>query len=91
MHPDDATARGIAGGEIVRVFNTRGAVRARARPTRDILRGVVALPTGAWAGPPGSNIDPDGNPNLLTRDVGTSRLAQGTSAHSTLVQVESLG
>jgi biotin/methionine sulfoxide reductase len=91
IHESDAADRGIAGGEIVRVFNARGAVRARARPTRDILRGVVALPTGAWAGPPGSNIDPDGNPNLLTRDVGTSRLAQGTSAHSTLVEVEKLG
>jgi biotin/methionine sulfoxide reductase len=29
-----------------------------------------------------------GNPNVLTRDVGTSTLAQGTSAHSCLVEVE---
>jgi biotin/methionine sulfoxide reductase len=56
--------------------------------TTDILAGVVALPTGAWFGAPGGNIDPQGNPNVLTRDVGTSRLGQGTSAHSALVEVE---
>jgi biotin/methionine sulfoxide reductase len=36
---------------------------------------------------PGS-LDVHGNPNVLTRDVGTSTLAQGTSAHSCLVEVE---
>jgi biotin/methionine sulfoxide reductase len=54
--------------------------------------GVVVLPTGAWYDPsdpaaPGS-LDAHGNPNVLTRDVGTSTLAQGTSAHSCLVEVE---
>jgi biotin/methionine sulfoxide reductase len=88
IHEKDAAARGIATGDLVRVFNARGAVRARARVTADILQGVVALPTGAWVGPPGGNIDPNGNPNVLTRDVGTSRLGQGTSAHSALVEVE---
>jgi len=90
IHEMDAAARSIATGDLVRVFNTRGAVRARARVTADILAGVVALPTGAWAGSPGGNIDPNGNPNLLTQDVGTSRLGQGTSAHSALVEVEKL-
>jgi biotin/methionine sulfoxide reductase len=58
--------------------------------TPDILAGVVALPTGAWFGAAGGNMDPNGNPNVLTRDVGTSRLGQGTSAHSALVEVEKL-
>ncbi|OWU85924.1 biotin transporter BioY [Oceanicola sp. 22II-s10i] len=90
IHPDDAAARGIEGREIVRVFNARGACRARATLTRDIRPGVVALPTGAWFGDPGGNIDPDGNPNVLTRDVGTSRLGQGCSAHTALVEVAKL-
>jgi biotin/methionine sulfoxide reductase len=88
IHESDAASRGIATGDLVRVFNRRGATRARARVTADILPGVVALPTGAWFGAPGGNIDPQGNPNVLTRDVGTSRLGQGTSAHSALVEVE---
>lgn len=90
IHRDDAEARGIATDDLVRVFNDRGACRARAALTDDILPGVVALPTGAWFGDPGGNIDPEGNPNVLTKDVGTSRLGQGCSAHTALVDVASL-
>lgn len=90
IHPQDAAARGIAEGDLLRVFNARGAARARAHVSDDILPGVVALPTGAWLGPADANIDPDGNPNVLTLDVGTSRLGQGCSAHSALVEVERL-
>lgn len=90
IHPEDAAARGIADREVVKVFNSRGACRARAALTGDIRRGVVAMPTGAWFGDPGGNIDPDGNPNVLTLDVGTSRLGQGCSAHSALVEVGKL-
>ncbi len=87
MHPDDAEARGIVDGQIVRVHNARGACKARARITPDILRRVVALPTGAWRSDPGIGDDAHGNPNVLTRDIGTSRLGQGASAHTSLVQV----
>ena len=87
IHPADAAPRGIESGMLLRVFNARGAVRARAQVSEDIRPGVVALPTGAWFGDPGGNIDPHGNPNVLTKDVGTSRLAQGSSAHTALVQV----
>ncbi|GGF50828.1 biotin/methionine sulfoxide reductase [Mameliella alba] len=90
IHPDDAAAREITTGDLLRVFNARGACRARASVSSDINPGVVALPTGAWFGDPGGNIDPDGNPNVLTLDVGTSRLGQGCSAHSALVQVTRL-
>ncbi len=91
INPEDAEARAIASGELVRVFNARGACRARALVSEDINRGVVALPTGAWYGDSSGNIDPDGNPNVLTRDVGTSRLGQGCSAHTALVNVAPLG
>ena len=87
IHPRDAAARGIATGDLLRVFNARGAARARAVVSEDIREGVVALPTGAWFGDPGGNIDPHGNPNVLTMDVGTSRLGQGCSAHTALVEV----
>ncbi|QYX56198.1 molybdopterin-dependent oxidoreductase [Roseovarius sp. SCSIO 43702] len=87
LHPVDAEARGIADGEIVRLHNARGACFARASVSDDIHPGVVALPTGAWFGDPGENTDPQGNPNVLTLDRGTSRLGQGSSAHTALVQV----
>lgn len=87
IHPEDATKRGVQTGDLVRVFNARGACRARASVSDSIRQGVVALPTGAWFGDPGENMDPHGNPNTLTRDLGTSRLGQGCSAHTTLVDV----
>lgn len=87
IHPDDADPRGIRTHDLVRVFNARGACRARALVTHNIRPNVVALPTGAWYGDPSDNIDPHGNPNVLTKDVGTSRLGQGCSAHTALVNV----
>ena len=44
MHPDDAAARGIIDGSIVRLFNERGACLAAVRLTDAIRRGVVQLP-----------------------------------------------
>ncbi|WP_299922232.1 molybdopterin-dependent oxidoreductase [uncultured Pelagimonas sp.] len=90
MNPEDAAKRGIETGEIVRVFNSRGACRARALVSGDIVQGVVALPTGAWYGEAYDNIDKNGNPNVLTLDVGTSKLGQGSSAHTALVDVSLL-
>ena len=86
----DARARGINDGDLVEVFNARGACRARAVVSDSILSGVVSLPTGAWYGDDGKALDPHGNPNVLTRDLGTSRLGQGSSAHTTLVEVRRL-
>ncbi len=89
MHPDDAAARGLRDGGVVRVFNDRGATLAGLRVSGDIMPGVVSLPTGTWFDPAanGERLDKHGNPNAVTRDVGTSRLGQGCSAQSCLVEV----
>jgi biotin/methionine sulfoxide reductase len=94
MHPEDAAARGIADGDVVRAFNGRGACLAGVIVSDEVRRGVVQLSTGAWYDPeepgvPGS-LCKHGNPNVLTRDRGTSRLAQAPSAQTTLVEVERL-
>jgi biotin/methionine sulfoxide reductase len=92
MHPADAAARGIADGDVVRVFNARGACLAGVMVSDEVMRGVVQLSTGAWYDPeePGveGSLCKHGNPNVLTRDRGTSRIGQGPSAHTTLVEVE---
>ena len=94
MHPDDAAQRGIRRGDVVRVFNERGACLAGAVLSDAVRPGVVLLATGAWWDPvdPGApqGLDLHGNPNTLTPDRGTSKLAQGPSAQSTLVDVELL-
>lgn len=89
INPEDAAARGIVNGALVRLFNNRGACLAGAVLSSDITPGVVRLSTGAWYDPlmPGG-LDVHGNPNVLTADHGTSALAQGPSAHTALVQVE---
>jgi anaerobic selenocysteine-containing dehydrogenase len=48
LHPDDAQERGIADGDLVRVFNERGEVRCRARRNATLRPGVVVLPKGMW-------------------------------------------
>lgn len=92
IHPEDAAARGIVLGDVVRIFNDRGACLAGAVLSSSIRPGVVQLSTGAWYDPelPGvaGSIDLHGNPNVLTLDLGTSRLAQGPSAQTALVEVE---
>ena len=92
MHPDDAAARGIADGDIIRLFNARGACLAGVRLTDGIRPGVVQLPTGAWYDPEDPAEDRPlcvhGNPNVLTEDRGTSALSQGCTGQLTTVEVE---
>ncbi len=89
INPGDAQTRGITDGDVVRLFNDRGACLAGAVLAADIRPGVVRLSTGAWYDPltPGG-LDVHGNPNVLTADHGTSALAQGPSAHTALVELE---
>ena len=92
FNPEDAAARGIKAGDTVRLFNGRGACLAGACLSGDVSPGIVQLATGAWFNPevPGADnaLDLHGNPNILTRDVGTSQLAQGPISHSALVMAE---
>ncbi len=88
LHPRDAAARGIREGDVVRVFNDRGACLAGARISDAVMPGAVQLSTGAWYDPDADGMCKHGNANVLTRDKGTSRLAQGPTAHTCLVEVE---
>jgi biotin/methionine sulfoxide reductase len=92
IHPQDAAARGIRDGDIVRLFNDRGACIAGAVLSEALLPGVVQLATGAWYDPEDPAADNPicvhGNPNVLTRDAGTSRLAQGCTGQLTVIEIE---
>lgn len=89
MTQQDASDRGLAGGDLVRVFNDRGETLAAVAIRDDLMEGVVQLPTGAWWDPESAGgLCRSGNPNVLTRDVGTSSLAQGPTAQTCLVEVE---
>jgi biotin/methionine sulfoxide reductase len=92
IHPQDAAARGISDGDIVRLYNDRGACLAGAVLSEALRPGVVQLSTGAWYDPEDPAAEKPlcvhGNPNVLTRDAGTSHLAQGCSGQLSLVEAE---
>jgi len=92
MHPDDAASRGLVTGDAVRVHNGRGSCYAALVVSDAVRPRVVELPTGAWYDPVDPAIEGSacrhGNPNVLTRDEGTSSLGQGPSAQSCLVEIE---
>jgi biotin/methionine sulfoxide reductase len=92
MHSADATERGLVSGDVVRVFNDRGACLAGVVVDDGLRPGVVQLSTGAWYDPEDAG-DPDamcvhGNPNVLTSDTGTSSLARGCTGAHVLVELE---
>ena len=92
IHPQDAAARGIRDGDIVRLYNDRGACLAGAVLSDALRAGVAQLSTGAWYDPEDPAAETPfcvhGNPNVLTRDAGTSRLAQGCTGQLCLVEIE---
>lgn len=92
LNPRDAEQRGIADGDVVRVFNDRGSLLAGVIVSEDVRPQVAQLSTGAWYDP----ADPEdldamcvhGNANVLTLDQGASRLSQGSVGQHVLVQIE---
>jgi biotin/methionine sulfoxide reductase len=92
LNPEDARARGIAEGDVVRLFNARGSCLAGAVLSDALRPGVVQLSTGAWLDvrelPGVGAVCINGNPNILTEDRGTSRLAQGAVGQLCLVEIE---
>ena len=94
INPEDANARNIEFGDVVRVHNQRGEFLATAKPDGNLRQGVLQIATGAWFDPEDPNVEKSvckhGNPNVVTHDRGTSSLGQGPAALSCLVRIEKL-
>ncbi|MEZ8692917.1 trimethylamine-N-oxide reductase TorA [Vibrio splendidus] len=91
INPIDAKEKGIKDGDLVRVFNDRGQLMAGAVLSDSFPRGVIRIEEGAWYGPLNEKdgaICTYGDPNTLTLDVGSSELAQATSAHTCIADFE---
>ena len=83
IHPTDAAARGIDEGNFVRVFNDRGAFRARARLSKRTRLGVLVA-WGIWwhkLAPGGRNV------NAVTSQALTD-LGRGPTFYDCLVEVQ---
>jgi len=68
INADDAKARGISDGDMVRVYNDWGEVMITAEVTERIKPGVVDVPQGAWFKPDENGVDRGGCPNVLEKD-----------------------
>ncbi len=83
IHPDDAAARGIVDGMMVRAFNDRGSMQARARVTDRARQGLVVGLSFWW-----KKLAPDGkNANELTSQRLTD-MGRAPVFYDCLVQVE---
>ncbi len=69
VHPDDAAARGIHDGQMVKVFSPHGSTILPAKVTKDIARGVTSMNEGAWYTPNEDGTDTEGCANAVTADV----------------------
>jgi len=91
MNPSDAAALDLSDGAVVEVYNDRGKCLAGLRIADSVRKGVCVIATGAWFDPTlpsdPNGICKNGNPNVLTRDTGCSKLSQGPSSMTCLVQV----
>ncbi|MDR5780398.1 molybdopterin oxidoreductase family protein [Caballeronia sp. LZ065] len=83
LHPADAAARDIADGALVRIFNDRGSMQARARVTERAREGVVVGLSIWW-----KKLSPDGrNANEVTSQALTD-LGRSATFYDCLVEVE---
>jgi anaerobic dimethyl sulfoxide reductase subunit A len=68
MNTEDAAARGITDGQLVRVFNSRGVTKLPACVTDDIAPGTVSIKEGAWFTIGEDGVDTEGSANMLSAD-----------------------
>ena len=89
INPIDAEKRNIKSRDFVNLINDRGSFLSGTKITDVIMSGVVVLSTGAWFDTDENiSLERHGNPNVLTKDVGTSSLGQGPTSHTTLVEMK---
>jgi anaerobic selenocysteine-containing dehydrogenase len=83
IHPTDASARGIAEGDWVRIYNDRGTLGARARVTDRARPGCVVAVSLWW-----KKLSPDGaNANNLTSQR-VADMGNAATYYDVLVEVE---
>jgi biotin/methionine sulfoxide reductase len=75
---------------VVRIRSAVGSCLAGVVISDAVRPGVVQPATGAWFDPSAPEVATcvHGNPNAITRDIGTSRLAQGCTGQLARVEVE---
>jgi len=90
INPEDARARRIVTGDIVKVYNERGIILNGAYVTERVRSGAVHQDHGARVDLITDGIDRGGSNNLISPSNGQSRCCWGNATTSFLVEVEKL-
>ena len=89
---EDAKAKGIKDGDVLRVYNKRGQILAGAIVSNIVPKGVVRIYEGTWYDPEDLSLPntlcKNGNANVLTIDMPSSELANGNIANTAMVNIE---
>ena len=85
MHPADAEPRGLADGDLVRIFNALGEVHCTLNVVPSIRPGTVSLPKGLWRRSTRNSL----TSNALVPDTLTD-IGEGACFNDARVQVASL-
>ena len=83
----DAKAHGIKDGDLVELYNDRGAVVVGARVSKNIMPGVVSLQEGAWPQLDSKGRCNNGLINFLTSSRRASGLTQATTANTCIASI----
>ena len=89
MNPADAKKRQLTDGEEVLVYNKRGTIRIPVKVTERIVKGVVAIPQGAWFTLDENGVDKRGCINTLT-SLRPTAISKANAQHTNLVEVKKL-
>ena len=84
---EDAKAHGIQDGDLVELYNNRGAVVVGARVSDKIMPGVVSLYEGAWPQLDSKGRCNNGLINFLTSSRRSSGLTQATTANTCIASI----
>lgn len=87
INTQDAKARGIADGDLVELFNQRGALVVGARLSDHIMPGVVSIYEGAWTQLDSKGRCNNGLVNFITSSRRTSGLSQAATANTCLASL----
>lgn len=88
INPDDAKERGIVDGDLIEVYNDRGALIGGARVWPKIMKGVISIQEGVWLKLDSKGRCNSGAINTITSSNACSRLSQATSANTCLAWVK---
>ena len=84
---EDAKKRGVKHGDLVEIYNDRGATIAGANVTDDIMPGVLILEEGSWLQLDSKGRCNNGSINMITSTELSSELSQATTANTCLASL----